>query len=245
MPQQTPRQLTITKLFLPMTLMAVLSPYGQLAVALTVYGAGTDSCGTWLEDRGTDSGWREAGQWVQGYLSGTADNLKLNPRETDSDSVLIALDNYCQANPQHSVFDAARGLTTSRGIRVAGPGGTEGLVGDQAEMNRICRDSFSSKAEGSFPVRWATTADYREYSTYKGWNNHMVQIEEPVALRAEDTLFTPDGRSYDQATGAISPVGKTQFPGAVIIRTDRAYFSSRRAPAKPLCVWGTPNFELR
>ncbi len=234
------------RLVLPLALIAALSFLSSnVAATFTVYGAGTDSCGTWIEDRETESRWHQAAQWVQGYLSGTADNLNINPKETDSDSVLIWLDNYCQANPQHSVLEAARGLSASPGVRVAGPGGTEGQLGNQSEMNQICRDSYSSKADSSFPVRWATTTDFREYSTYKGWNYHMVQVEEPVALRAENTIFTPDGRSYDQATGALSPTGKLRYPGAVIMTTTNAYFGRKNTMTKPLCVWGTPNPDFR
>jgi len=213
------------------------------AQGAAVYGVGNDSCSSWIDTRESGDGWQPLEQWLLGYLSGASDNINTTATETDAAAVVSAVDNYCQINPQHSLLQAARGMSKPAGISVAGLGSTEGEIGNQTEMNRICRDTYPNLNFGSFPVRWATTSDYREFSTYKGWNNEMPLIEDQVALRAENTIFTNEDRSYDQATGAISPKGS--YPGAVVITDNNARFSGRSKTAKPVCVWGPPNSALR
>jgi hypothetical protein len=225
---------------------------GALALCVTtqtqgaaVYGAGNTSCTRWIENREFGEGWAELQEWALGYLTGINDNINVSAQETDGDAVVALLDDYCRRNPQQSLLDATRTLTQPPGIRIAGLGNTEGELGNQSQMNEICRTSYPYRTEGAFPVRWATTADFREYSTSKGWNHQMTRIEEPLSLRAAHTTFTQDGRAYDQATGAISAPGSRPYPGAVLFEDNAARFGGRRFTAKPLCVWGPPNNDLR
>ena len=60
--------------------------------------------------------------WFLGYLSGRADESGRNfLKGTDSDSIFLWLDNYCQANPQMDLdkagIDLARELMQLKGIR--------------------------------------------------------------------------------------------------------------------------------
>ena len=224
---------------------ALLFVVCSVPLAFAASGAGNGSCATWVENRKTNNEWHETEQWVEGYQAGTADSMSIDLKNSGSDVILVWLDNYCQANPVDSVLDAARELGSSTGVRISGPGNTEGRLSDHSEMNRICRESYPNHTGGAFPVRWATTTDFREYNTSKGWDNQMPQLEEQVALRAENTVFTADGRSYDQATGALSPAGQPLYPGAVIMSKSNSRFAGKRGQVKPLCVHGTPNTELR
>lgn len=215
------------------------------ASGAAVYGSGTDACSNWTDHRESGGDWQRGEQWVLGYLTGVTDNASATTTETDSDAAVAYLDNYCQLNPQHNLAQAARSMIQPPGISVAGLGGAEGELGNQSQMNQICRTSYPDKSYGSFPVRWATTTDFREYSSYKGWNNDMTEIDSQVALRADSTIFTGDSRAYDQATGTISGRAQNPYPGAVLITENGARFSGRRITAKPLCVWGPPNSDLR
>jgi len=212
--------------------------------AAAIYGAADQSCSRWTENREFGDGWQDAQEWALGYLTGINDNANVSAMPSDADAIVAGLDDYCRRNPQQSMLDAARSMTEPPGIKIAGLGSTEGELSNQSQMNEICRTSFPYEAQSAFPVRWATTADFREYSATKGWNNGMTPIEEQLALRAEQTVFTQDNRAYDQATGAISGRG-TPYPGAVIYRENDARFGNRRTQVKPLCVWGPPNSALR
>ena len=212
--------------------------------AVSVYGSGNTSCTTWIDNREFGEGWEDLQEWALGYLTGINDNVNVNASAADAEAVVATLDDYCRRNPQQTLLDAARSLTEPPGIRIAGLGNSEGDLSNQAQMNEICRSSYPYEAESAFPVRWATTTDFSEYSATKGWNNGMTPIEEQLALRADRTVFTNDNRAYDQATGAISGRG-TPYPGAVIYRENDARFGNRRTQVKPLCVWGPPNSALR
>jgi hypothetical protein len=124
-----------------------------------------------------------------------------------------------------------------------GAGAGSGQLSNPTQMNAICRETYSDEEEQHGNVRWASTRDFREASNRQGWGgdpHHRAQVEK-VALRAEDTIFTPDGRAYDQATGALSPPKKPRYPGAVILTTDGASFSSKKAQVVPMCVYGSPS----
>jgi len=90
---------------------AILLPLNANTEAFTVYGAGSDdSCGTWISDRKTERRWYQAGQWFQGYLAGAVDHSDIKLKKTNSDAMLVWLDNYCQENPLTDFFDAVREL---------------------------------------------------------------------------------------------------------------------------------------
>ena len=74
-------------------------------------GAGTASCGTWIEAR------RErisvgAEQWIFGFLSGVGfmgigDARRINPLSgVDGKAVLAWIDNYCRAHPADNITTA-------------------------------------------------------------------------------------------------------------------------------------------
>jgi hypothetical protein len=152
-----------------------------------------------------------------------------------------------------------------------GPGSGAGKLGSPADMNRICRETFAEEenqhgnvrwastadyleariCRETFAeeenqhgnVRWASTADYLEASNRQGWGGetgHEFGLDR-VALRAENTIFTPNGRSYDKATGAMSPPDDPRFPGAVVITKDAAWFARRGTVVIPMCVYGSPS----
>ena len=128
-----------------------------------------------------------------------------------------------------------------------GPGSSAGKLGDLAEMHRICRETYSEEEKVHGNVRWASTTDYLQANNGQGWggeSGHEFGLDQ-VALRAEHTVFTPDGRSYDEATGALSPANNPRFPGAVVITQQRAWFAGRAAVVTPMCVYGSSNFTDR
>lgn len=124
-----------------------------------------------------------------------------------------------------------------------GIGSSAGQISNPAEMNEICRRTFSAQEIEFGDVRWASTRDFREASNHQGWGGDPVHTPNiaQIAFRAEDTLFTPDGRAYDQATGALSPAEKTKYPGAVIVQENEAVFTARKTRANPMCVRGSPS----
>jgi hypothetical protein len=212
----------------------------SLALSAAAYGSGNNACADWtqINASGDDRGIEE--EWLLGYLSGISSNSNIG--EADPDALLAGIDSYCAANPRHTIAQAARGLVLPPGIAVAGLGSSESELANQAAMNEICRNSYGNRAFGSYPVRWATTTDFKEYSTTQGWNQGMIKIDEDFALRADNTLVTSDGIAYDQATGAR---GRQGFPGAVIYNSSGAFFRGKKFRARPLCVWGRPNSDLR
>jgi hypothetical protein len=79
------------------------------ATAFTVYGSGTASCGTWVEERKRNNH-QDMEAWVQGYLS-AAGNYETNQlNKVDRQAFLVWLDNYCQNNPLKKVIDGAQAL---------------------------------------------------------------------------------------------------------------------------------------
>ncbi len=81
----------------------------EISYAYTSYGSGTDSCGTWVEDRKTTSGWYQSGQWVNGFIS-AAGYYGINFKESDVNALLVFMDNYCKNNPLDKVSDGAKAL---------------------------------------------------------------------------------------------------------------------------------------
>ncbi len=70
----------------------------------SVYGAGTNSCGEWVEARkGGD--WYSMGQWMLGFVSAATYEGR-NLRDTKSVSLALWMDNYCQSHPLDIIAEA-------------------------------------------------------------------------------------------------------------------------------------------
>ena len=82
----------------------------------TIYGAGADSCGTWLAERKT-SAWFQDGEWILGFLTAANRFANVPPRHTDSAAITVWVDNYCQANPLEDLVEAATALLTTLGTK--------------------------------------------------------------------------------------------------------------------------------
>jgi hypothetical protein len=82
-------------------------------VEVTVYGAGTASCGKWLADRETPMHPVEL-SWVLGFLTASENflgELHLpSPRHTDANAVAAWVDKYCRENPLKNIADASPAL---------------------------------------------------------------------------------------------------------------------------------------
>lgn len=83
-----------------------------------VFGAGTTSCGTWLENRGLSDHalWRMQQQWVLGWLSATG-HYRVRLKDTDAAAVAAWLDRYCAANPLESLDKAAPSLVRALQVK--------------------------------------------------------------------------------------------------------------------------------
>jgi hypothetical protein len=96
-PAQTPAQAAV--------------PPGKLEV--TVYGAGTQSCGTWLAQSGNEILRGHMKSWVLGFLTAYEAALlemHVNLRHTDANAVAAWVDKYCRENPLKDVSDASANL---------------------------------------------------------------------------------------------------------------------------------------
>jgi len=136
-------------------------------------------------------------------------------------------------------------LATLPGLSAAatflGPGVTAGQLSNPSEMNAICRDSYANEEDENGSVRWASTRDFHEASNRQGWGGdprHFAQVDK-VALRADNTIISSEGRLFDQATGAISGPNQKRYPGAVILTQSEAYFANKKTRSTPMCVFGT------
>jgi hypothetical protein len=98
--------------------------------ASTVEIMGSRSCGKWTEEKRLAKSTKEMNKipvlitrsWFLGFLSGRADESGRNfLKGTDSDSIFLWLDNYCQANPTMELNkagdDLARELMQMKGIK--------------------------------------------------------------------------------------------------------------------------------
>jgi hypothetical protein len=85
-----------------------------LTQATMVLGPGGASCGTWAGDRQRNEARSQLNQaWVQGFV--TAYDVykppqELTPKPMDPRSMVAWIDNYCDANPDKDIFDAAKAL---------------------------------------------------------------------------------------------------------------------------------------
>lgn len=78
-------------------ILAVMLSWSPLAPASTNYGAGTKTCGTWIEKRRTDD-YFDMAQWMLGYISAT-DYYAFDLKESEGQAFIAYMDNYCQQNP--------------------------------------------------------------------------------------------------------------------------------------------------
>lgn len=91
---------------------------------------GSRSCGKWMEEKRLATSAKEMNKipvlisrsWFLGYLSGRADVSGRNfLKGTDSDSIFLWLDNYCQANPEKDLdqggVELARELMQLKGVK--------------------------------------------------------------------------------------------------------------------------------
>jgi len=82
--------------------------------ASVILGPGTASCETWSADRQRNQTFSQLNQaWVLGYV--TAYNIH-KPVESsmtkpiDNRQIMLWIDNYCDANPDKTISDAAKAL---------------------------------------------------------------------------------------------------------------------------------------
>jgi hypothetical protein len=73
------------------------------------YGAGTQSCGAWIEARRKGEHYN-MGQWMLGFLS-AAGYYGEKMRESESSAMLVWMDNYCQQQPLKDFSDGVKALT--------------------------------------------------------------------------------------------------------------------------------------
>lgn len=80
---------------------------------------GVPSCGDWVESRQSHPSTAELANksWLMGYMTGMADGLpsEVAPNllgETDGDSLVVWMDNYCKAHPLENVLLGGQELTT-------------------------------------------------------------------------------------------------------------------------------------
>jgi hypothetical protein len=86
------------------------------AEAGTVYGRGTDSCGTWVSAHGPSEGLDGLSEnnWLGGYISGINSSGAFKKDvggDTDLEGLKGWITNYCRAHPLENVFHAANELT--------------------------------------------------------------------------------------------------------------------------------------
>lgn len=74
-----------------------------------VYGVGGDFCGQWVTKRKGDD-WYSMGQWMLGYITAAQDQAGQEFKNTDSQSMAVWLDNYCQKYPLNEFLDGVRDL---------------------------------------------------------------------------------------------------------------------------------------
>jgi hypothetical protein len=81
---------------------------------MTILGSGAASCGTWSADRQRNEARSQLNQaWVLGYVTGyniyksTQDSVT---KPMDTRAMMLWIDNYCDANPDRDIADAAKAL---------------------------------------------------------------------------------------------------------------------------------------
>jgi hypothetical protein len=112
-PRNTAKVSASSCLSIAAILAALISPSAsaQLQKQLSIYGAGSQSCGTWS----TDTRFRGDRQsWVLGFVSAynfyAPGDTAVNP--PDNGAITGWMDSYCAAHPLESVVNAALALIT-------------------------------------------------------------------------------------------------------------------------------------
>ena len=85
--------------------------FSGVSMAVTTMGA--YPCGKWVKDR-SNHDWAALADEskLAGYLSGIASASRKDfLRNTDSDSLFLWVDNYCQENPLDNLYDAGNKLS--------------------------------------------------------------------------------------------------------------------------------------
>jgi hypothetical protein len=76
-----------------------------------VYGVGTESCGSWLEERRKAIDyWHGTLEWTLGYVSAYGHFSGEQLRHTDAQAVAAWLDKYCAENPVMDIENASNAL---------------------------------------------------------------------------------------------------------------------------------------
>ena len=85
-----------------------------VANATTILGSGGASCVTWSGDRQRNESKSQLNQaWVLGYVTGYNIHRSSQDGTTkpmDSRTMMLWIDNYCDANPARDISDAAKAL---------------------------------------------------------------------------------------------------------------------------------------
>jgi hypothetical protein len=94
-----------------LSIAALASAY---AAPATVMGAGTHSCGKWIEARSDAGSHYQYKQWLMGFISGI--NWRVTQKQAkppDGEAVVAFVDLYCRNNPLHSLLLAPRMVSPS------------------------------------------------------------------------------------------------------------------------------------
>jgi len=90
-----------------------LSLFSVAAGASLILGPGAASCGTWIGDRQRNEARSQLNQsWVLGFITAYSVYKPEDgtPKPMDSRAMMVWIDNYCDANPQKDISDAAKAL---------------------------------------------------------------------------------------------------------------------------------------
>jgi hypothetical protein len=80
---------------------------------VTVYGAGTSSCGKWLESISDIDARNFSTSWLLGWVSAAENYNEVDLRETDAAATKAWVHNYCHAHPLDTLFVAAAALVNA------------------------------------------------------------------------------------------------------------------------------------
>ena len=123
-------------------------------------------------------------------------------------------------------------------LKLAGVSSKSISVGEPGKMNVFaCQDSFA-------PIDWQVSQVYPHWATTKEidyfLSTGLLQwgTDTPVAIRAVDVRYRPDGKAYDPYLGAVAKKA-SDFPGAIVWNAQKKYFAASPGQKfKPLCIYG-------
>ena len=91
-------------------LLLIVASFHAYADNIQMLGAGTVTCKEWTSQRDTNE-YFSAGNWVLGFLSGTAwDSGRNILSGQDTKKLFVFIDRYCIASPKETISDAAVAL---------------------------------------------------------------------------------------------------------------------------------------